>query len=198
MATATALELIEQQIVSRDERRVRDAIAAVHRAHFTKDAVAIAAQYTEDATIFNLAPPLEHRGIDIGEKQAWLDSWETPIEIVPRDSTSRSAATSLSPTASSKCVGLKKEPKVRYDSGCVRPWPSNASAAAGASFTNTHRSRSIWTAPSGLRSICSRKTDVMERAHANQEQFEDGAGPVSARCLPTCYPRAQERRIFRA
>jgi ketosteroid isomerase-like protein len=85
MATATAFELIEQQIVSRDERRVRDAIAAVHRAHFTKDAVAIAAQYTEDATIFNLAPPLEHRGIDIGEKQAWLDSWETPIEIVPRD-----------------------------------------------------------------------------------------------------------------
>ncbi|HEX4285065.1 MAG TPA: nuclear transport factor 2 family protein [Terracidiphilus sp.] len=85
MATAIAFELIEQQIVSRDERRVRDAIVSLHRAHFTKDGGAVAERYTPDARIFNLAPPLEHRGIDIAEKQAWFDSWETPIEIVPRD-----------------------------------------------------------------------------------------------------------------
>lgn len=86
MATATAaFELIEQQIVSRDERRVRDAIVALHRAHFTRDAAAVAERYTADAAVFNLAPPLAHRGVDLAEKQAWFDSWETPVEIVPRD-----------------------------------------------------------------------------------------------------------------
>lgn len=84
-AAAAAFELIEHQITSRDERRVRDAIAALHRAHFTKDAAAIAALYTENAVIFDLDPPLQHRGIDIREKQAWLDSWETPIEHLPQE-----------------------------------------------------------------------------------------------------------------
>ncbi len=84
-ASIASFELIEQQIVSRDERRVRDAIVALHRAHFTKDAVAIAAQYTDDAIIFDLDPPLQHRGVDIQEKQEWLDSWETPIAHVPRE-----------------------------------------------------------------------------------------------------------------
>src|SRR5579872_5517651 len=85
MATATAFELIEHQIVSRDQRRIRDAIAALHHAHFVRDAVAIATLYTDDAIIFDLDPPLQHRGVDIQEKQAWLDSWETPIALVPRD-----------------------------------------------------------------------------------------------------------------
>ncbi|HEX4286937.1 MAG TPA: nuclear transport factor 2 family protein [Terracidiphilus sp.] len=85
MATATAFELIEQQITSRDERRVRDTIAALHRAHYTKDASAAASLYADNAAISNLAPPLEQRGINVEEKQAWMDSWETPIEIAPRD-----------------------------------------------------------------------------------------------------------------
>jgi len=85
MSTATAFELIEQQITSRDERRVRDTIVALHRAHYVKDASAAAALYAEDATVSNLAPPLEHHGVNVEEKQAWMDSWETPIEIAPRN-----------------------------------------------------------------------------------------------------------------
>jgi len=85
MATAPTFDLIEHQIVSRDERRIRDTIAALHRAHYRKDAAAACALYTEDAAIFNLTPPLEHRGVNPQEKQAWMDSWEGPIEILPRD-----------------------------------------------------------------------------------------------------------------
>jgi ketosteroid isomerase-like protein len=85
MATATAFEWIEHQIVSRDQRRIRDTIAALHRAHFRKDAAAACALYADGAAIFNLAPPLEHRGVNVEEKQAWMDTWEGPIEIVPRD-----------------------------------------------------------------------------------------------------------------
>ena len=43
------------------------------------------AQFAPCAAIFNLAPPLTHRGIDREEKQAWFESWSTPIELEPRD-----------------------------------------------------------------------------------------------------------------
>jgi ketosteroid isomerase-like protein len=39
----------------------------------------------QGAAIFNLAPPLTHHGINRQEKQAWLDSWDGPVEIESRD-----------------------------------------------------------------------------------------------------------------
>jgi ketosteroid isomerase-like protein len=85
MATAILFEQTERELVTRDERRIRDTIAALHRAHLTHDAQAATALYTEDAEVFNLAPPLIHQGVNVEEKQAWMDSWATPIEIVPHD-----------------------------------------------------------------------------------------------------------------
>ena len=85
MNSAAQYEQTERELVSRDERRIRDTIASLHRAHYTKDATAAAAQYASDAAIFSLAPPLEHRGVSIEEKRAWMETWETPIEILPRD-----------------------------------------------------------------------------------------------------------------
>jgi len=84
MSTATASEQIQQQIVSRDERRIHDIIAALHRAHYVKDASAAASPYAPNASVFNLAPPLEHHGVSVEEKQAWMDTWATPIELTPR------------------------------------------------------------------------------------------------------------------
>jgi ketosteroid isomerase-like protein len=55
------------------------------KAHHDRNPLAIAAAYAPDAVIFNLAPPLVHRGIDIAEKQAWLETWEGPVVIEPRD-----------------------------------------------------------------------------------------------------------------
>jgi ketosteroid isomerase-like protein len=85
MATAILFEQTERELITRDERRIRDTIAALHRAHLTHDAASAAALYSENAEILNLAPPLMHRGVNVEEKQAWMNSWETPIEIVPRD-----------------------------------------------------------------------------------------------------------------
>ncbi|HEY6488557.1 MAG: nuclear transport factor 2 family protein [Terracidiphilus sp.] len=82
MSTAALHEQTERAI---DERSIREVIAALHRAHYDKDPVAVAAQYADNAAIFNLAPPLQHRGVNIEEKKAWMNTWETPIEIVPRD-----------------------------------------------------------------------------------------------------------------
>jgi hypothetical protein len=73
---------------SQDEADIRALIEAAHQVHHDKDAAAIVARYTPGAPIFNLAPPLVHRGVDLQEKQAWLDSWEGPIVWTPATSTS--------------------------------------------------------------------------------------------------------------
>jgi ketosteroid isomerase-like protein len=57
----------------------------LHEAHHNKDAAAIVAEYAKEAVVFDLAPPLAHPGVDREEKQAWLDSWEGPVDQESRD-----------------------------------------------------------------------------------------------------------------
>jgi PhnB protein len=49
-----------------------------------KDAAAIVAQYTPDAVLFDLAPPLAHR-IDTAGLAHWLDTWDGPVDQQLRD-----------------------------------------------------------------------------------------------------------------
>jgi ketosteroid isomerase-like protein len=71
--------------VSTDEAEIFSLIEQLHKAHHDKNADAIAAPYAEDAEVFNLSPPLVHHGVSASEKQAWLDTWETPVELEARD-----------------------------------------------------------------------------------------------------------------
>jgi ketosteroid isomerase-like protein len=71
--------------IATDEATILAVLDSVLQAHHLKDAAVFAAQFASDATIYNLAPPLVHHGIDIEEKQAWLDSWETPVNLQSRD-----------------------------------------------------------------------------------------------------------------
>jgi ketosteroid isomerase-like protein len=84
MATATMVNTT-QDAMQKDKADVLEVIAGMARARYEKNALAIAASYAGDAAIFNLAPPLVHRGTDVEETQVWLDTWETPITIEPRD-----------------------------------------------------------------------------------------------------------------
>src|SRR5580698_9942473 len=70
---------------TRDEAAIRLIIDAIIKAHHDKDAAAIAAPYAADAVLYDLAPPLRHLGHDLGDVQAWLDTWEGPIENEARD-----------------------------------------------------------------------------------------------------------------
>ena len=74
-----------KQQSSKDEAAIRALIEDVHKAHQSKDAAAVVAPYTRDAVIFDLAPPLSHRGIDLQELEAWLDTWEGPVDLETRD-----------------------------------------------------------------------------------------------------------------
>src|SRR5258708_22317604 len=69
---------------SRDEADIRALIETVHKAHHSKDAAAIVAPYVRDAVVFSLAPPLSHIGMDLEEKQAWLDTGVGPIALESR------------------------------------------------------------------------------------------------------------------
>ncbi len=71
--------------VSTDDAAILNLLAAFHKAHHDKDAVAIAAPFAPHAAVYDLEPPLPHDGISVERKRAWLATWDTPIEIEPRD-----------------------------------------------------------------------------------------------------------------
>lgn len=66
---------------SADEREIDALFGELGAAHEARDAARIVACYTDDALIFDLAPPLSRRGM--GEKQIadWLATWDGPILI---------------------------------------------------------------------------------------------------------------------
>ena len=80
-------------------RAVLDAVAqALHDRHAEADRPAADAP---GAVIADLAPPLVHRGMEPAALQDWLDGWDGPVEIEPRDVTPARLAATLraGPTA---------------------------------------------------------------------------------------------------
>jgi ketosteroid isomerase-like protein len=72
--------------IDTEEMEIKAVLEAVRKGHHDKDAAAIGAQYTPDAAIFDLAPPLAHMA-DISGLAAWLDTWEGPVGLEERDLT---------------------------------------------------------------------------------------------------------------
>jgi ketosteroid isomerase-like protein len=72
---------------SRDEAEILALLEGVGNAHDDKNGAAIAAAYSRDAIVCDLSPPLAHYGVDGAAKQAWLDTWEGPVELEPRNTT---------------------------------------------------------------------------------------------------------------
>ncbi|HTW78662.1 MAG TPA: nuclear transport factor 2 family protein [Terracidiphilus sp.] len=70
---------------SQDEAPILAVLDTMREALFEKDPHKFVSAFTADAAVYNLAPPLMHHGVDPAEKQAWFDSWLTPLELEPRD-----------------------------------------------------------------------------------------------------------------
>ena len=68
-----------------DQAEIEAFLAGLAAAHAERDAVAIAAAYAPDAVIFDLAPPLGRRGMEVAQVAAWLDTWESPIQVEAED-----------------------------------------------------------------------------------------------------------------
>jgi ketosteroid isomerase-like protein len=84
MATATINAPVSTAPASHDEAAILAVVETMRRANHDENAAEFAAQFVPDAVIYNLAPPLVHHGVDVTEKQAWLDSWSTPVDIDAR------------------------------------------------------------------------------------------------------------------
>ncbi|MDI7860554.1 nuclear transport factor 2 family protein [Rhizobiaceae bacterium n13] len=65
---------------------IRAVLDAVCQGHQDKDAAAIGKQFTTNAVIFDLAPPLAHR-FDLPALSGWLDNWMGPISLENHDFT---------------------------------------------------------------------------------------------------------------
>jgi ketosteroid isomerase-like protein len=85
MSTAALNFPVSKVSASNDEAEILGILETLRQAHHDHNAALFAAQFAPNAEIYNLAPPLAHHGVDLAEKQAWLDSWATPVEIDTRD-----------------------------------------------------------------------------------------------------------------
>jgi ketosteroid isomerase-like protein len=85
MSTAALNVPVSTVSASKDEAEIRDILETLRQAHLDHNAALFAAQFAPNAAIYNLAPPLAHHGVDLADKQAWLDSWATPVEIDTRN-----------------------------------------------------------------------------------------------------------------
>jgi ketosteroid isomerase-like protein len=60
------------------ESEITEVMEAITKGLRNKDAGGIVAQYTPDAVLFDLAPPLSHR-IDKRQLVQWLSTWDGPV-----------------------------------------------------------------------------------------------------------------------
>lgn len=70
---------MNQHPSSPGEDPIRELLAARVRAIRAKDVEGVAAQYDPDVVMYNLAPPLQTRGLDPDAIRAWFDSYDGPI-----------------------------------------------------------------------------------------------------------------------
>jgi ketosteroid isomerase-like protein len=80
MSTATMNDQL-----TKDEAEILALLDILNQANHDKDAAAFAVPFAPDAILFDLDPPLAHHGVDIQKRQAWLDSWATPVDLERRD-----------------------------------------------------------------------------------------------------------------
>jgi ketosteroid isomerase-like protein len=109
----SAIQIERGTEAMQDEAAILELIAGMAKARYDKDAEAIAASYTGDAAIFNLAPPLRHIGIDVPETRAWLDTWEGPITIEPQDFTVKIAGETAVAWGYMRMQGTKIDPPAK-------------------------------------------------------------------------------------
>jgi ketosteroid isomerase-like protein len=62
-----------------DEAPIRELLAQRVRAIQAKDVDAMVAQYDHDAVIYNIAPPLQTRGVDPEAIRSWFGGYDGPI-----------------------------------------------------------------------------------------------------------------------
>lgn len=85
MSSATLHIPASPASASADEAEILALGAALYQAHLNKDPEGIAAPFAPHAVIYDLEPPLMHDGISVERKRKWLETWDSPIELIAQD-----------------------------------------------------------------------------------------------------------------
>lgn len=91
-----------------DRAQIDALFEQLQRAYATHNADAIVAAYTRDAVIYDLAPPLMHRGLNAKSLEQWLASWDGPLAMDMQDFAITIDENLAVATALSKMQGKKK------------------------------------------------------------------------------------------
>ena len=83
--SAATLHATVSPSASMDEAEILALGGALHKAHLERNPEGIAAPYAPHAVIYDLEPPLSHDGISVERKRKWLDTWDTPIELIAQN-----------------------------------------------------------------------------------------------------------------
>ena len=96
------------KIVQSDREQIEALFDQLHRAYQDHNADAIVAAYTRDAVIYELAPPLLHRGLDAKSLSEWLATWDGSLGMDIQDAEFTIDENLAVVTALSKMHGTQK------------------------------------------------------------------------------------------
>lgn len=68
-----------------DRSQIEALFEQINRGYAEHNADTIVSAYTRDAVIYDLAPPLFHRGLDAKSLSEWLATWEGPMGMDMQD-----------------------------------------------------------------------------------------------------------------
>lgn len=76
---------VSKQVFQSDREKIEALFEQLSRAYAERNADAIVSAYTRDALIYDLAPPLLHRGLDVKSLGEWLATWDGPLGMDMQD-----------------------------------------------------------------------------------------------------------------
>lgn len=109
MSNAASKKNVSTAKFQSDRAQIDALFEQLNRAYADHNADAIVAAYTRDAVIYDLAPPLMHRGLDAKYLAEWLATWEGPLGMDMQDFDITIDEYLAVATALSKMYGTKKE-----------------------------------------------------------------------------------------
>lgn len=92
-----------------DQAEIRRIVDAQIQALRAKDAEALLAHHAADLVTFDLAPPLRTRGPDLVGTEAWLATWEGPIDLEVHDLSIEQAGSIAYGTSLNRMRGIKTD-----------------------------------------------------------------------------------------
>jgi len=139
-----------------DEVQIRQLIDCWAGAIGDKNIEAAVSHYARDIRLYDLAPPLVHRGVDRHKEELaeWFATFQSAIGFEVHDLSITAGDGRRSPLASTTSLERGRAAS-KPTSGCVPPLGSPKTTAGGRRRTSTSRCLSIWTAVTRRRSISS-------------------------------------------